>query len=312
MIEVTNLTKKFGRTVAVDNISFDVGKGEVLGFLGPNGAGKTTTMRMLTCYLIPDSGTAKLAGYDILENPVEVRERVGYLPENAPLYLDMDVVSYLEFVGEVRGIPDRTRAKRIVEMVEVCGLGDVVGRKVGELSKGYKQRVGLAQTLIHDPEILILDEPTTGLDPAQIIEIRGLIKQIGRERTVILSSHILPEVEATCSRVLIINEGRLAASGTPDELQSMVGGGENIYVSLKTSGGDVVEKLSRIPGVIGVSELEKVQDGYTRYLIKSRDNLDMGECVYRAAVENNWMVNEIRKEVLSLEDIFLKLITKEK
>lgn len=312
MIEVRNLTKKFGRTVAVDNISFDVGKGEVLGFLGPNGAGKTTTMRMLTCYLIPDSGTAKLAGYDILENPVEVRERVGYLPENAPLYLDMDVVSYLEFVGEVRGIPDRTRAKRIVEMVEVCGLGDVVGRKVGELSKGYKQRVGLAQTLIHDPEILILDEPTTGLDPAQIIEIRGLIKQIGRERTVILSSHILPEVEATCSRVLIINEGRLAASGTPDELQSMAGGGENIYVSLKTSDGDVVEKLSRIPGVIGVSELEKVQDGYTRYLIKSRDNLDMGECVYRAAVENSWMVNEIRKEVLSLEDIFLKLITKEK
>lgn len=312
MIEVRNLTKKFGRTVAVDNISFDVGKGEVLGFLGPNGAGKTTTMRMLTCYLIPDSGTAKLAGYDILENPVEVRERVGYLPENAPLYLDMDVVSYLEFVGEVRGIPDRTKAKRIVEMVEVCGLGDVVGRKVGELSKGYKQRVGLAQTLIHDPEILILDEPTTGLDPTQIIEIRGLIKEIGRERTVILSSHILPEVEATCSRVLIINEGRLAASGTPDELQSMAGGGENIYVSLKTSDGDVVEKLSRIPGVISVSELEKVQDGYTRYLIKSRDNLDMGECVYRAAVENRWMVNEIRKEVLSLEDIFLKLITKEK
>ena len=312
MIEVRNLTKRFGKTIAVDNISFDVGKGEVLGFLGPNGAGKTTTMRMLTCYLVPDSGTAKLAGYDILENPVEVRQRVGYLPENAPLYLDMDVVSYLEFVSEVRGIPDGKKAKRIVEMVEVCGLGDVVGRKVGELSKGYKQRVGLAQTLIHDPEILILDEPTTGLDPTQIIEIRELIKQIGKERTVILSSHILPEVEATCSRVLIINEGRIAASGTPDELQSMAGGGENTYVSIKSPHGDVAEKLSRIPGVSGVNQLEKPGDGYTRYLIKSKGNIDVGESVFKAAIENGWMVNEIRKEVLSLEDIFLKLTTKEK
>ncbi len=312
MIEVRNLTKRFGRTIAVDNLSFDVGRGEVLGFLGPNGAGKTTTMRMLTCYLFPDSGTAKLAGYDILENPIEVRERVGYLPENAPLYLDMDVVSYLEFVAEVRGIPDGKKAKRIVEMVEVCGLGDVVGRKVGELSKGYKQRVGLAQTLIHDPEILILDEPTTGLDPTQIIEIRELIKQIGKERTVILSSHILPEVEATCSRVLIINEGRIAASGTPDELQSMAGGGENTYVSIKSHHSDVAEKLGRIPGVSSVTQLEELQDGYTRYLIKSKSSIDVGESVFKAAIENGWVVNEIRKEVLSLEDIFLKLTTKEK
>lgn len=312
MIEVRSLTKRFGRIVAVDNISFDVGKGEVLGFLGPNGAGKTTTMRMLTCYLVPDSGTAKVAGYDIRENPVEVRERVGYLPENAPLYLDMDVVSYLEFVAEIRGIPDGIKAKRIIEMVDICGLGDVVGRKVGELSKGYKQRVGLAQTLIHNPEILMLDEPTTGLDPTQIIEIRELIKQIGKERTVILSSHILPEVEATCSRVLIINEGRLAASGTPDELQSMAGGGESLYVSIKSSDKDLVEKLNRIPGVSGVSKLEELQDGYVRYLIKSRDRGDVGEQVFRAAVENGWIVNEIRREVLSLEDIFLKLTTKEK
>lgn len=312
MIQVRNLTKRFGRIVAVDNISFDVGKGEVLGFLGPNGAGKTTTMRMLTCYLVPDSGTAKVAGYDIIENPVEVRERVGYLPENAPLYLDMDVVSYLEFVAEIRGIPDGIKAKRIIEMVDICGLGDVAGRKVGELSKGYKQRVGLAQTLIHNPEILILDEPTTGLDPTQIIEIRELIKQIGKERTVVLSSHILPEVEATCSRVLIINEGRLAASGTPDELQSMAGGGENLYVSIKTSDKDVGEKLNRIPGVSGVSKLEELQDGYVRYMIKSKDRGDVGEQVFRAAVENGWIVNEIRREVLSLEDIFLKLTTKEK
>ncbi len=312
MISVKSLTKTFGRTVAVNNISFEVSKGEVLGFLGPNGAGKTTTMRMLTCYLIPDSGTATVAGCDIVEDSLEVRKHVGYLPENAPLYLDMDVVSYLEFVADVRGIPSSEKAGRIRRMVETCGLESVVGRYVGELSKGFKQRVGLAQTLIHDPEILILDEPTTGLDPSQIIEIRQLIKEIGKERTVILSTHILPEVEATCSRVLIINEGEIAASGTPEELHSVAGGEDSIYVAIKADDEGVPEKLSRISGVTAVKKVGDLDDGYIRFLLKSKDGARVGEEVFRAAVENGWTINELHRETLSLEDIFLKLTTKEK
>jgi ABC-2 type transport system ATP-binding protein len=312
MISVANLTKTFGRTVAVNNISFEVSRGEVLGFLGPNGAGKTTTMRMLTCYLAPDAGTANLAGFDILNDSIEVRRRVGYLPENAPLYLDMDVVSYLRFVADVRGIPREQWAQRIRRMVETCGLGSVVARNVGELSKGYKQRVGLAQTLIHDPEILILDEPTTGLDPSQIIEIRELIREIGKERTVVLSTHILPEVEATCSRVLIINEGEIAATGTPEELHSIAGGEDSLYVSVKQGGAQVEETIGQIPGVTSVAGVGEPESGYSRYLVKARDGSDVGERIFTAAVERGWTINELRRETLSLEDIFLRLTTKEK
>lgn len=312
MISVMDLTKRFGRTLAVNNISFEVSKGEVLGFLGPNGAGKTTTMRMLTCYLAPDNGTATVAGYDIIEDSLEVRKRVGYLPENAPLYLDMDVISYLEFVADVRGIPTEKRPGAIRTMVDTCGLETVVGRRVGELSKGFKQRVGVAQTLIHDPEILILDEPTTGLDPSQIIEIRELIKEIGKERTVILSTHILPEVEATCSRVLIINEGDLTASGTPEELHSIAGGEDLVYVSISSGEAPVEEALTRIGSVTSVERLGETQGGYVRYLLKSKNGADVGEKVFKAVVENGWLINELRRETLSLEDIFLKLTTKEK
>jgi ABC-2 type transport system ATP-binding protein len=312
MISVTSLTKTFGRTVAVNNISFEVNKGEVLGFLGPNGAGKTTTMRMLTCYLTPDSGSANVAGFDVLSDSLEVRRRVGYLPENAPLYLDMDVISYLRFVADVRGIPREQWAQRIRRMVEICGLGSVVTRNVGELSKGFKQRVGLAQTLIHDPEILILDEPTTGLDPSQIIEIRELIKEIGKERTVVLSTHILPEVEATCSRVLIINEGEIAASGTPEELHSIAGGEDSLYVSVKSGGTQVAETIGQIPGVASVTRVGEAGAGYSRYLIKTRDGGDIAELLFTAAVESGWTLNELRRETLSLEDIFLRLTTKEK
>jgi ABC-2 type transport system ATP-binding protein len=311
MISVKHLTKSFGRTVAVDDISFEVSKGEVLGFLGPNGAGKTTTMRILTCYLAPDSGTATVAGYDILEDSLEVRKRVGYLPENAPLYLDMDVVSYLRFVAEVRGIPHDEVTRRIRRMVDVCGLGSVLGRNVGELSKGFKQRVGVAQTLIHDPEILILDEPTTGLDPSQIIEIRELIKQIGQERTVILSTHILPEVEATCSRVLIINEGEIVATGTPAELQSVAGGEDSVHVSLRVAGAPADDALAGIPSVTSVAKVGESAGGYVRYLIKAKEGVDIGEEVFRAAVQNGWTINELHRETLSLEDIFLRLTTKE-
>jgi ABC-2 type transport system ATP-binding protein len=312
MISVRQLSKRFGRTVAVNNISFEVSKGEVLGFLGPNGAGKTTTMRVLTCYLVPDAGTATVAGYDVVEDSLEVRKRVGYLPESAPLYLDMDVVSYLKFVADVRGITVDQRAQRIRSMIDVCGLGTVVGRNVGELSKGFKQRVGLAQTLIHDPEILILDEPTTGLDPSQIIEIRELIKEIGKERTVILSTHILPEVEATCSRILIISDGEIAASGTPEELHSAAGGEESLYVSIRAGDAPVEPSLEAIPTVASVVRVGEPSPGYVRYMLKSKDGGEIGEHVFRTAVENGWTINEMHRETLSLENIFLKLTTKEK
>jgi len=311
VISVRNLTKTFGRTLAVDDITFDVGVGEVLGFLGPNGAGKTTTMRILTCYLTPDRGSATLAGYDIRDESLEVRKRVGYLPENAPLYEDMDVVSYLAFIAAVRGIPGVETPGRIRRMIDTCGLEKVLGRNVGELSKGYKQRVGLAQTLIHDPDILILDEPTTGLDPSQIIEIRKLIKEIGKERTVILSTHILPEVEATCSRVLIINEGRIVASGTPRELQAIAGGEDTIYVSISAGEEPVDAKLAGIRSVTSVSRMTDAGGGYVRYLVKAGNDEDTGEAIFRIAVESNWKINELRRETLSLEDIFLKLTTRE-
>ncbi len=311
VIAVRNLTKTFGRTPAVDDITFDVSRGEVLGFLGPNGAGKTTTMRILTCYLTPDRGSAKLAGYDTRDESLEVRKRVGYLPESAPLYEDMDVVAYLAFVAEVRGIPRAERPGRIRRMIDTCGLEKVLGRNVGELSKGYKQRVGLAQTLIHDPDILILDEPTTGLDPSQIIEIRELIKKIGEERTVILSTHILPEVEATCSRVLIINEGRIVASGTPRELQAVAGGENTVYVSISAGDQPVDARLAEISSVTSVSKVADAGGGYVRYLVKAGNDEDTGEAIFRIAVENSWKINELRRETLSLEDIFLKLTTRE-
>jgi gliding motility-associated transport system ATP-binding protein len=312
MISVKNLTKSFGPTLAVDDISFEVTKGEVVGFLGPNAAGKTTTMRMLTCYIAPDSGTATVAGYDVLESSLEVRKRVGYLPESAPLYMDMDVVAYLEFVADVRGIPVTERSRRVRRMVEVCGLENMLGRTVGTLSKGFRQRVGLAQTLIHDPEILVLDEPTTGLDPSQIIEIRELVKEIGRERTVILSTHILPEVEVTCTRVLIINEGKIVASGTPQELQSVAGGEHSVYVSLDSGGAPVEEVLRMIKSVRSVARVGEPRGGYVTYLLKATDGVDIGAEVFKAATANRWMMNELRRETLSLEDIFLKLTTKEK
>jgi ABC-2 type transport system ATP-binding protein len=311
MISVKDLSKSFGRTVAVNRISFEVSRGEVLGFLGPNGAGKTTTMRILTCYLVPDGGGATVAGYDIIDDSLEVRKRVGYLPENAPLYLDMDVLSYLKFVADVRGIPKDQTTDCIRRMVDVCGLGTVVTRTVGELSKGFKQRVGLAQTLIHDPEILILDEPTTGLDPSQIIEIRELIKRIGKERTVILSTHILPEVEATCSRVLIINEGEIVASGTPEELQSVAGGEDQVHVSIKAGDAPAEETLAGLGSVTSVARVSEAPGGYATYLVKVKDGYDIGEEIFRTAVANGWTINELRREKLSLEDIFLRLTTSE-
>jgi len=309
MIEVRNLRKTFGPTVAVDDVSFDVANGEVLGFLGPNGAGKTTTMRVLTCYIPPDTGTAKVAGFDTATQSIEVRRKIGYLPENAPLYLDMEVTEYLGFVAEIRGLPPDSRSRRVAAMIDLCSLGEVRRRPVGELSKGFRQRVGLAQTLIHDPEVLVLDEPTTGLDPNQIVQIRELIKRIGREKTVILSTHILQEVEATCSRVQIINDGRLIAHGTVEELTSLATGDTRVIAGLKAADARSIEpRLRALPGVTGLRNLgDGGGEGRFEVIASGTTGDSLEESIFRCAVENGWVLTEMRREAQSLEQVFQRL-----
>src|SRR5436190_16948604 len=253
MIEVEGLTKNYGAFRAVDKVSFSVKRGEVLGFLGPNGAGKSTTMKILTCYLSPTAGRAVVAGHDVFSESLEVRKRIGYLPEDTPIYRDMTVLEFLQFAADMRGMERSKSQGRIREIGQRCGLTDVAGKLVGELSKGFRQRVGLAQAMLHDPDIVILDEPTSGLDPNQIVEIRSLIKEIGKEKTVILSTHILPEVQATCSRVIIISGGKLVADGTPDELQARERGNRySIIVEANAPQGAVSGKLSSLSGVAHV------------------------------------------------------------
>lgn len=307
MIEVRNLTKRYGSTVAVDGISFEIPRGEVIGFLGPNGAGKTTTMRILTCYLPADAGEARVAGYDVFTESIEVRKRIGYLPESAPVYSEMGIVEYLRFVAEIRGIPSSERQRRIDDVVMRVGLGPMIQKDIGQLSKGYRQRVGLAATLIHEPEVLVLDEPTTGLDPNQIIEIRELIREIGREKTVILSTHILPEVEATCSRVLIINSGRIVASGTPEELTRAAAGEVRCRVSLRAAPAEVEPALRTLEGVMGVRSLEPVKERTTRYEVHAQNNLDIEDAIFRLAVRNDWILTELHTETRSLEQVFTQL-----
>jgi ABC-2 type transport system ATP-binding protein len=311
MIEVRNLTKRFGATVALDGVSFDVATGEVLGLLGPNGAGKTTAMRVITCYIPADEGQVSVADLDIASQSVAVRKRIGYLAESAPLYQDMGVIEYLEFIGRIRELDPPTLAARVDEMVDTCGLGRMAHRMIGTLSKGYRQRVGLAQALIHDPEVLILDEPTTGLDPNQIIEIRSLIKRIGREKTVILSTHILPEVETTCSRVLIINEGVIVASGTPDELASQSAGAQRVFVTVKAAP-ETVEPVLRASGIAAELSLIDTSDGKACYAIRAADGDDEPEArLYELAVQNGWVLTELRREAISLEQVFTHLTTQE-
>jgi ABC-2 type transport system ATP-binding protein len=311
MIKVNNVTKRFGPTLAVDNVSFEVNRSEVLGFLGPNAAGKTTTMRVLTCYMPPDEGSATVAGYDIMEDSLEVRKQIGYLPESAPLYLEMGVLEYLAYIAEIRGIPSKDRSSRVKNMLEVCGLEQVVRKDLGELSRGFRQRVCLAQTLIHDPEILILDEPTSGLDPSQIIEIRELIKEIGREKTVILSTHILPEVSATCSRVLIINEGRLIASGTTEELAERARGGITIYAKIRGPQEEIEGKLARVEGINSFRKIAQEGDDLHRFCLETKGQADPSEEVFRLVRDSGWSLSELRREEASLEDLFLQLTTKE-
>ena len=312
MIQVENLTKVYGATRAVDDVSFNVRKGEVLGFLGPNGAGKSTTMKVLTCYLAPTGGRAKVAGFDVFDDSLEVRKHLGYLPEDTPLYKDMTVLEYLQFAAAMRGMASDRSAKRIKEIGCRCGLHEVAGKLVGELSRGYRQRAGLAQAMLDDPDILILDEPTSGLDPNQIVEIRQLIKEVGKEKTVILSTHILPEVQATCSRILIISSGKLVADGTPDELRARERGSRYRLV-MEASGTTAEAVKARLVGIKGVSRCEPVrgEDGAHSFTLDAAGDEDLRKVLFRAAVDNKWTLLELHREAVSLETVFRNLTTRE-
>ncbi len=304
-IYVKEITKTYGPQKALDNLSFEVKTGEILGFLGPNGAGKTTTMKAITCFITPNNGDITVGGYSILEKPDEVKKNIGYLPENNPLYLDMAVLDYLKFIGELQGVSKADLPQRIATMVQKCGLNDEKHKKIGELSKGYRQRVGLAQALIHDPEVLILDEPTTGLDPNQIIEIRELIKEIGKEKTVILSSHILAEVEATCDRVLIINKGKIVANGTPSELRNKAKRNEVLKVGVK--GGernDVYKALSDLAETEVVSFVDNEQIVFE---VESKPQTSSCEAIFKMCVSKGWYLTQLTPQEKNLEDIFREL-----
>ncbi len=311
MIKVDDLTKYYGATLAVDRVSFEVHKGEVVGFLGPNGAGKTTTMRMITCYLEPSGGNVEVAGHSVYDHPHEVRNCIGYLPESCPLYPEMNVVDYLTYIAELRQVPSSQRRGRISEMVEVTGLASVLYKDIGELSKGFRQRVGLAQAMVHDPDILILDEPTSGLDPNQIVEIRRLIRDIGREKTIILSTHILPEVSATCNRVLIISDAKLVASGTTDELINRAQGGDVVTVSVQADQDALYAAMREAPFVSEFNKVgEESVDGraWIALEIKSGESA-IGERLFRLVVDRGWSLRELRTEKMSLEEVFARLTT---
>lgn len=308
MIEVEHLSKNYGATRAVQDISFRVEKGEVVGFLGPNGAGKSTTMRMLTCYIAPDAGAARVAGFDVTAQPLEVKKRIGYLPENNPLYLEMGVIEYLRFIASMRGIARHAVQERLRHVLDICGLASMASKDVGELSKGYRQRLGLAQALIHDPDVLILDEPTIGLDPHQIIEIRHLIKNIGREKTVILSSHILPEVAATCDRVLILNRGCIVGSGTPEELAALSGGGQAIVAAVRGPRESIEAALRGLPEITDILYLGETK-GLQRFELTAA--ADLSEEIFFLVSRGGWSLSELYRKSINLEDVFMELTMRE-
>jgi len=306
-IIIENLTKKYGGQRAVDNISFEVRTGEIVGFLGPNGAGKTTTMRMITSFINPNEGNITIGGKNIREYPDEIKKHIGYLPENNPLYNDMPVIDYLEFVGGLQGISKKELPGKVVEMIRVTGLNAEKHKKIGELSRGFKQRVGLAQALIHDPEILIMDEPTSGLDPNQIVEIRKLIRELGRHKTVILSTHILPEVEATCDRILIINRGKIVADGTSENLRKQARGQE--ILNLRIEEGDpntIIKSLQSLPSVSQAGFLDRQQD---RFEVHSVPGSKAAKDIFKLCVQNDWILTELIPFETKLEDIFRELTT---
>ncbi len=310
MIEVEHLTKVYNGRKAVDDISFRVERGEILGFLGPNGAGKTTTMRILTCYLPATDGTARVGGYDVFEDSLEVRKRIGYLPENPPLYHEMTVYSYLDFVAKIKGTPPSRRKSHIDDIMEKTNIGDVRGRVIGRLSKGYKQRVGVAQALLNNPEVLVLDEPTIGLDPKQIFEVRSLIKKLAGDHTIILSTHILPEVSMTCNRVVIINNGKFVAMDTPEGLASQMKGAERIALLVDGPADYVREKLSAVEGVLSVNA-EGTEGSPARLTVECKLNTDLRRTLAATIVNQGWGLLELRGISVSLEDVFINLITKE-
>ncbi len=310
MIEVEHMSKVFNGRKAVDDVSFKVGKGEVLGFLGPNGAGKTTTMRILTCYMPSTEGTARIAGYDVFDESLEVRKRIGYLPENPPIYPEMTVDSYLNFVAKIKGARSNQRKAQVDDVIGKCNLGDVRSRIIGKLSKGYKQRVGLAQALLNNPEVLILDEPTLGLDPKQIHEVRSLIKSLGAMHTVILSTHILPEVSMTCNRVVIINKGKVVAMDTPEGLARQMKGAERISLTVDGPMDAVREKLQAIDGVLSV-QAEGAGGSQSTYTVECKLNSDLRRVLATAVVTEGWGLLDLRGVSMSLEDVFINLITQE-
>jgi ABC-2 type transport system ATP-binding protein len=311
MIKVEGLTKRYARTLAVDNISFEVEKGQIVGFLGPNGAGKTTTMRVLTCFLPPTSGKANIAGFDVLENPMEVKKRIGYLPETPPLYPEMEVVEYLNFVGKLKGIPSGDIKRRVDEVMGRCAVTDVSTKLIGKLSKGYRQRVGLAQAIIHNPDVLILDEPTSGLDPKQIIEIRELLKSLSGDHTIILSTHILSEVEHSCERVIIISQGKLVAIDSVANLTNRLRGSESVALEVESPEGrpnptDVQQRLEQVSGVSRVV-MKDSKNGKLAFEIESLQGRQIRAELARTVVNSGWNLSEMRAVGLSLEDIFLQL-----
>ena len=316
MIKVEGLTKRYARTVAVDNISFEVEKGQIVGFLGPNGAGKTTTMRILTCFLPPSEGSANVAGYDVLANPLEVKKRIGYLPETPPVYPEMEVSEYLNFVGRLKGIGSGAIHSKVDDVVGKCALGDVRNKLIGQLSKGYRQRVGIAQAIIHNPAVLVLDEPTSGLDPKQIIEIRELLRNLAGEHTIILSTHILSEVEHSCERVIIISCGKLVAIDSVANLTNRLRGSEAVAVEVQAVDGrpnptEVQQRLEQISGVSRVM-MKESKDSRLVFEVESLQGRHIRADLARTVVNSGWNLNEMRSVGLSLEDIFLQLTSAEK
>lgn len=306
-IQIENLSKNYGQQRAVDGISFDVRPGEVLGFLGPNGAGKSTTMKMITGYLAIGEGDVRVGGKSVRDYGDELKRHIGYLPENNPLYLDMPVIDYLTFCGALQGMSSDAIRRRLREMIAVCGLNAEKHKKIGELSKGYRQRVGLAQAMIHDPEILVLDEPTTGLDPNQIVEIRNLIRELGKAKTVVLSTHILPEVEATCDRILIINQGKIVANGTADTLRKQATGQE--VIRLRIEDAPIAEVINAVRTLPTVDTVEVVDKELNRLEVQSRTGMSSKREVFQLCVAKGWVLSELTPLETRLEDIFRNLTT---
>ncbi|HEV2805328.1 MAG TPA: ATP-binding cassette domain-containing protein [Chthoniobacterales bacterium] len=305
MIKVENLTKRYAGHTAIQDLSFEVGKGEIMGFLGPNGAGKSTTMRILSSFMPPTSGRASIAGFDIFEQSLQARAHLGYMPENVPLYNDMRVTEYLNYRAALKGVPSRRMAERVGDVKELCGLKEVEKKIIGNLSKGYRQRVGLADALVHEPDLLILDEPTSGLDPNQIRQVRDLIKNLGKQHTILLSTHILPEVEMTCSRVIIINRGRIEACDTPENLLGRIRTAGGVTVEAKVGNDDGAEELKKIAGVRDVSAS---RDGdWDVFALRVEANTDVREEVYRLANARHWTLRELSQRRATLEDVFVEI-----